>query len=147
MGRPIGSRNRARVDGAPLVEAYANFLTGGTTMGRANVQTTRAERRTAAAQRMAKNLRTISDRDVELLELLADRRKGHGARDAWMKPRELGATTHSHHANTLVKLERHGLVERKHRVHDVGRPGAPPVLVSRITARGQKLLAAVRRAR
>lgn len=116
-------------------------------MARADVQTTRAERRTAAAQRMAKSLRTISDRDVELLELLADRRKRHGARDAWMKPRELGAATHSHHANTLVKLDRHGLIERDLRVHDVKRPGAPEVLVSRITPRGQQVLAAVRRVR
>lgn len=109
---------------------------------RRDMQTTKAERRTAAAQRSAPQLRTISERDVEVLTALVAYRERMGARDAWVVPRQIGAGEHTHHANTLVKLERHGLVERK----TFAGARRARVLKSRVTDKGRRVLKAIRAA-
>jgi hypothetical protein len=109
-----------------------------------NVATTKAERKTAAAQRLAPNLRTINSADVRVLAKLDDARRVGGMREAWLLPREIGGAMHSQHANILVKLARHGLVERSWVT--VGRPGRQGYrLHNRITTKGVRVLAAVRK--
>lgn len=103
-------------------------------MNRRDTMTTKAERRTAAAQRKAPSLRTINSEDVRVLSALQTRRADGGARYAWVRVKDIGGEGHSQHANVLAKLARHELVERK---RERGR------LVSRITHKGQRVLAAV----
>lgn len=102
----------------------------------ANRMTTRSERRTAAAQQRAPQLRTISDRDVQLLKKLDAARVGNGHQRAWLRVRDLGGETHSWHANQIQKLERHGLVTRSNRDETA-------VVVYKISALGRKVLAAI----
>jgi hypothetical protein len=125
----------ARVDN--LIQRFNNRYNGGT-MTRRDTMTTKAERRTAAAQRSAPQLRTINAMDVAVLRRLDVIRRDHGARAAWVHTAAVGGTGHSQHANVLTKLERHGLVERKRFAVPRGR-----VLKSRITTRGQRVLAAI----
>lgn len=120
-----------------------------------DTRTTYAERRTAAAQRSAPQLRTINTDDVVILRKLDDIRREHGARASWVTPQTLGGEGHSQHANILVKLERHGLVERQWfdtngrtmaQSRDKGGRPTPRrlrSLRSRITAKGRRVLAAV----
>lgn len=99
----------------------------------ANSMTTRAERRTAAAQRVAPTLRNISTRDVTLLAKLAAL-PGR----SWARVRDVGGQYHSWHANALAKLSRHELVERT-------QPGSGAGMAYRINGKGRRLLRAVRK--
>lgn len=106
--------------------------------GSRDSMTTKAERRTAAAQRSAPELRNVSDRDVQLLGKLAAIRAndGRSGNRGWARVRDVGGEFHSWHANGLVKLHRHGLVDRRANDHNTGR-------VYKITDKGRRVLAAV----
>lgn len=117
---------------------------------RRDVQTTRAERQTAAAKRRAPELRTISESDVDVLGALAARRaaQGRSGPRGWCLTADVGGTYHSQHANILTKLARHGLVERRRFPSGTDRTGViRRVLRSRITDKGKRVLAAVRAVR
>jgi CTP-dependent riboflavin kinase len=104
----------------------------------AQSMTTRAERRTAAAQRVAPTLRNVSSRDVKLLDTLDRVRTAQGriGPRGWVRVRQVGGESHSWHANALVKMHKHGLVDREPRANGMW---------YRITNTGRRLLSAIRK--